>query len=184
MEIGELLDRHAIVPRVTAGAKRQALNVAAEIAARLYKLKAGEVLDALLAREEDGSTGLGGGIAAPHARIKGIERVRGIFIRLETPIPFEAVDDKPVDLMFVLLAPSEARTEHLRALALVSRVLRRPGLREQLRQARTHDALYALLAHHATPSAAALALSSTFSGGMPRPRRPDLISDRPPDGEA
>ncbi len=154
MDIGELLDRHAIIPRVTASAKRQALNVAAEVAARLYKLKAGEVLDALLAREEDGSTGLGAGVAVPHARIKGLERARGIFIRLEAPIPFESVDDKPVDLMFVLLAPSEARTEHLRALALVSRVLRRPDLREQLRRAYSQDALYAMLVHHATPSAA------------------------------
>ena len=154
MDIGELLDRHAIIPRVTAGAKRQALNVAAEAAARLYRLKAGEVLDALLAREEEGSTGLGNGVAVPHARIKGLERVRGIFLRLETPIPFEAVDDKPVDLMFVLLAPTEARTEHLRALAMVSRALRRPDLREQLRQARSLDALNALLVHHATPSAA------------------------------
>jgi PTS system nitrogen regulatory IIA component len=154
MDIGELLDRHAIVPRVTAGAKRQALNVAAEVAARLYRLKAGEVLDALLAREEEGSTGLGGGVAVPHARIKGLERVRGIFIRLETPVPFEAVDDNPVDLMFVLLAPAEARTEHLRALASVSRALRRPELREQVRHARSQDALYALLVHHATPSAA------------------------------
>jgi len=154
MDIGELLDRHAIVPRVTAGAKRQALNVAAEVAARLYRLKAGEVLDALLSREEEGSTGLGAGVAVPHARIKGLERVRGIFIRLETPVAFESVDDQPVDLMFVLLAPAEARTEHLRSLALVSRVLRQPRLREQIRQARTQDALYALLVHHATSSAA------------------------------
>ena len=154
MDIGDLLDRHAIVSRVTASSKRQALSVAAEVAARLYRLKAGEVLDALLSREEEGSTGLGGGVAVPHARMKGLERVRGVFIRLETPIPFESVDDQPVDLMFVLLAPAEARTEHLRALAWVSRALRRPDLREQLRQARTPDALYALLVHHATPSAA------------------------------
>jgi len=154
MEIDDLLDRHALIPRVTASSKRQALSVAAEAAARLYHLKAGEVLDALLSREEEGSTGLGGGVAIPHARIKGLERVRGVFLRLETPIAFESVDDQPVDLMFVLLAPAEARTEHLRALARVSRALRRPDLREQLRQARTPDALYALLVRHATPSAA------------------------------
>lgn len=154
MDIGDLLDRHAIIPRVTAGAKRQALNVAAEVAARLYGLKASDVLEALLAREEEGSTGLGAGVAVPHARIKGLERVRGFFIRMETPIPFESVDDQPVDLMFVLLAPGEAATQHLRALAMVSRALRRPDLREQLRQARSQDALYALLIHHATPSAA------------------------------
>ncbi len=139
---------------MTASAKRQALNVAAEVAARLYRLKAGDVLDALLAREEEGSTGLGAGIAVPHARVKGVDRVHGVFIRLETPVSFGSVDDQPVDLMFVLLAPAEARTEHLRALALVSRVLRRPNLREQLRQARSQDALYALLVHHATLSAA------------------------------
>jgi PTS system nitrogen regulatory IIA component len=154
MEIGDLLDRHAIVSRVTASSKRQALSVASEVAARLYRLKAGDVLDALLSREEEGSTGLGAGIAVPHARIKGLERVRGVFLRLEAPVSFESVDDQPVDLMFVLLTPAEARTEHLRALAMVSRVLRRPDLREQLRQARTQDALFALLVHHATSSAA------------------------------
>jgi len=154
MEIGDLLDRHAIVSRVTAGSKRQALSVASEVAARLYRLKAGEVLDALLSREDEGSTGLGAGIAVPHARLKGLERARGIFIRMETPVSFESMDDQPVDLMFVLLAPAEARTEHLRALAMVSRMLRRPELRMQLRQARTQDALYALLVHYATSSAA------------------------------
>ena len=154
MDIGDLLDRHAIVSRVTAGSKRQALSVASEVAARLYHLKAGEVLDALLSREEEGSTGLGAGIAVPHARLKGLERMRGIFIRMETPVSFESVDDQPVDLMFVLLAPAEARTEHLRSLAMVSRILRRPELRMQLRQARTQDALYALLVHYATSSAA------------------------------
>jgi PTS system nitrogen regulatory IIA component len=154
MDIGDLLDRHAIIPRVTASSKRQALSVAAEVAARLYGLKAGEVLDALLAREEEGSTGLGVGVAVPHARLKGLDRVRGVFIRLESPAPFDSVDDQPVDLLFVLLAPAEARTEHLRALARISRALRRPGLREQLRQARTQDALHALLVHDATPSAA------------------------------
>lgn len=154
MDIGDLLDRHAIVSRVTAGSKRQALSVAAEVAARLYGLKASDVLDALLSREDEGSTGLGAGVAVPHARLKGLERVRGIFLRLETPISFESVDDQPVDLMFVLLAPAQARTEHLKALATVSRSLRRPNLREQLRQARTQDALYALLVHHARPSAA------------------------------
>ena len=154
MDIGDLLDRHAIVPRVTAGSKRQVLSVAAEIAARLYGLKPGEVLDALLSREEEGSTGVGGGVAVPHARVAGLNRVRGIFLRLETPVDFQAVDDQPVDLVFALLAPAGALTEHLRALARVSRALRRPDLREQLRQARTQDAVHALLAREAKPSAA------------------------------
>ena len=154
MDIGDLLDRHAIIPRVTATSKRQSLSVAAEVAARLYGLKAATVLDALLAREEEGSTGVGSGVAVPHARVKGLDRVRGIFFRLETPVDFGAVDDQPVDLVFALLAPPETRTEHLRALARVSRALRRPEMREQLRQARTQDAMQALLAREATPSAA------------------------------
>jgi PTS system nitrogen regulatory IIA component len=154
MDIGDLLDRHAIVPRTTVTSKRQALNVAAEVAARLYGLKAGEVLDALLAREEEGSTGVGGGVAVPHARLPGLDKVRGVFVRLESPVGFQAVDDQPVDLVFALLAPKGARTEHLRALARVARALRRPDLREQLRQARTQDALYALLVQDATASAA------------------------------
>src|SRR5665213_2044188 len=149
MDIGDLLDRHAIIPRVTAGSKRQALSLAAEIAARLYGLKAGEVLDALLTREEESSTGVGAGVAVPHARLRGLDRVRGIFLRLETPVDFHAVDDQPVDLVFTLLAPAGALSEHLRALARVSRALRRPDLREQLRQARTQDALHALLVREA-----------------------------------
>ena len=154
MDIGDLLDRHAIIPRVTATSKRQSLSVAAEVAARLYGLKPAAVLDALLAREEESSTGVGAGVAVPHARGKGLDRVRGIFFRLETPVDFGAVDDQPVDLIFALLSPPETRTEHLRALASVSRALRRPEMREQLRQARTQDALHALLAREATPSAA------------------------------
>jgi len=154
MDIGDLLDRHAIIPRVTAGSKRQALSVAAEVAARLYGLKPSDVLDALLAREDEGSTGVGSGVAVPHARIKGLDRVRGVFVRLESPVDFGSVDDQPVDLVFALLAPAEARTEHLRALARVSRALRRPDLREQLRQARTQDALHAILVQGATASAA------------------------------
>ena len=154
MDIGDLLDRHAIIPRVTAGSKRQALSVAAEIAARLYGLKSGEVLDALIAREDEESTGVGSGVAVPHARLRGLDRIRGIFLRLETPVDFQSVDDQPVDLVFALLAPVGAHTEHLRALARVSRALRRPDLREQLRQARTQDALHALLVREAKPSAA------------------------------
>ncbi len=154
MDIGDLLDHHAIIPRVTAGSKRQALSLAGEVAARLYGLKAGDVLDALLAREEEGSTGVGAGVAVPHARLRGLDRVRGIFLRLESPVAFQAMDDQPVDLVFVLLAPAGALTEHLRALARVSRALRRPELREQLRQARTQDALHALLVREAKPSAA------------------------------
>jgi len=145
MQIGELLDRNAIALRVSAASKRKALAVIAEIAARNLKLDAGEILDALSEREQAGSTGGGHGVAAPHARLEGLDRMRGVFVRLDQPVEFEAVDDQPVDLIFALFAPKDAGAEHLRALARVSRLLRQADLREQLRQARTADAIHALL---------------------------------------
>ncbi|MDB5466011.1 MAG: ptsN [Phenylobacterium sp.] len=145
MNIGELLDRNGIVLRVSAANKRQTLAVIAEMAARNFGLDTGVTLDALTEREHAGSTGVGHGVAAPHARLAGLDRMRGVFVRLEQPVEFDSVDDQPVDLIFALFAPKEAGTEHLRALARVSRLLRQPKLREHLRQARTVDAIHALL---------------------------------------
>ncbi|HEX3701167.1 MAG TPA: PTS IIA-like nitrogen regulatory protein PtsN [Phenylobacterium sp.] len=145
MNIGDLLDRSAIALRVSAANKRQALAVISEIAARNFGLDCGQVLDALTEREAAGSTGVGHGVAAPHARLDGMERMRGVFVRLEHPVEFEAVDDQPVDLLFALFAPKEAGAEHLRALARVSRLLRQGEMRERLRQARTADAIHAIL---------------------------------------
>jgi len=154
MTIEELLDRRAITPKVSAHSKQQALSLLAETAARRFGLDAGAVLDALTAREQASSTGVGGGVALPHARLAGLDRMRGVFIRLETPVEFDAVDGAPVDLIFALFAPPDAGAEHLRTLARVARLLRQKDVRQQLRQARTHDALYALLAQPAHPSAA------------------------------
>ena len=154
MNIGDLLDRGAIAARVTAPGKRQALRVVAEMAARSFRLKPAEVLDALLEREAAGSTGVGYGVAVPHARLPGLTRLVGVFVRLEQPVAFDAVDDRPVDLIFALFAPPQASGEHLRALARVSRVLRQSDLREQLRQARGADAIHALLVKEARSSAA------------------------------
>ena len=145
MNIGDLLDRSAIALRVSAANKRQALAVISEIAARNFGLDVGEVLDALTEREAAGSTGVGHGVAAPHARLEELQRMRGVFVRLAHPVEFDAVDDQPVDLLFALFAPKDAGAEHLRALARVSRLLRQPDLRERLRQARTADAIHAIL---------------------------------------
>jgi len=145
MNIGELLDRTAISARVSAANKKKALAVIAEIAARNFGLEPGNVLDALVERETAGSTGVGHGVAVPHARLEGLERMRGIFVRLEQPVEFQSVDDQPVDLLFALFAPKNAGAEHLRALARVSRLLRQAELREQLRKARSADAVHALL---------------------------------------
>jgi PTS system nitrogen regulatory IIA component len=153
MQIGDLLDRNAIALRINAANKRQALAVIAEIAARNFGLDAGDVLDALTEREQAGSTGVGHGVAAPHARLEGLTRLRGVFVRLDHAVEFEAVDDQPVDLIFALFAPKEAAgVEHLRALARVSRLLRQSELRQQLRQARTADAIRALLVQDQAPA--------------------------------
>ena len=155
--IGDLLDRSAIALRVSAANKRQALAVIAEIAARNFSLDGAEVLDALAEREAAGSTGVGHGVAAPHARLSGLERMRGVFVRLEQPVAFDSVDEQPVDLLFALFAPRDAGAEHLRALARVSRLLRQAEMRERLRQARTADAIHAILVQDgdaARPSAA------------------------------
>ena len=154
MNIESLLDPRAVTPKVSASNKRQALSVVADLAARRFGLDAGDVLDALLAREAVGSTGTGSGVALPHGRLKGLERMRGLFVRLDTPIEFDSIDGQPVDLIFALLAPPEAGTEHLLALARVARLLRRADLREHLRHAHTADAVYALLAQPASHSAA------------------------------
>lgn len=154
MTIEELLDRRSITPRLSARTKRQALSLVAETAARRLGLDAGDVLEALLAREQAGSTGVGSGVGVPHAKLEGIDRMHGVFVRLEAPVDFDAVDGQPVDLLFALFAPPDAGAEHLRALARVARLLRQRELREQLRHAHSTDAIYALLAQPARPSAA------------------------------
>jgi PTS system nitrogen regulatory IIA component len=154
MEIVDLLDRRAVTPKASAASKRQALSLVAETAARRFGLDASEVLDALLTRESLGSTGVGSGVAVPHARTSGLDRIRAVFVGLETPIDYGSVDGQPVDLLFALLAPEDAGPEHLQAFARVARLLRRSDLRLQLRQARTTDAVFALLAQTAPPSAA------------------------------
>lgn len=154
MQIGDILDRGAIAVRVSARDKRRVLAVVAEIAARSFGLDSAAVLDALAEREQAGSTGVGHGVAVPHARLEGLERLRGVFVRLDHPTDFGSIDDQPVDLIFALFAPPQAGSEHLRALARVSRLLRQTELREHLRQARTPDAIHALLAQEAKSSAA------------------------------
>lgn len=154
MDIADWLDPVSVGFKVNAANKRQALAAAAEIAARALGQQSEVLLNALLNREAEGSTGVGAGVAAPHAQIEGLDRMRAVFVRLEKPIDFDSLDEQPVDLMFVLFAPKGAVSEHLRALARVSRLMRQDGLRERLRQARSADALYALLSTAAKPSAA------------------------------
>ena len=114
-------------------------------AAKLIRVPDKAVFETLSEREKLGSTGMGQGIAIPHGRLTGIERMTGMFARLDTPVEYEAMDDLPVDLVFVLLSPEGAGAEHLKALARVSRLLRDQGICEKLRAATRPDALFSLL---------------------------------------
>jgi PTS system nitrogen regulatory IIA component len=154
MDIGEWLERGAIVGHSAAANKKQALTALAELGAKAFGLDADKAAEALMEREAAGSTGVGYGVALPHARLKGLDRMRAAFLRLEAPVEFDAVDDQPVDLLFALFAPPHADSEHLRALAQISRRLRHGDLRGRLRKARTADAIHALLVQSAEPSVA------------------------------
>ncbi|WP_174300995.1 PTS sugar transporter subunit IIA [Caulobacter sp. S45] len=154
MDIGHWLEPGAIALRLGADSKRQALAALAEVAGRALRQPPGDVLDRLLEREAEGSTGVGNGVAVPHARLPGLAGLKAVFVRLETPVAFEAVDSRPVDLMLALFAPEGSGVEHLRALAKAARALRGAELREQLRKARTTDAIYALLSQESSTSAA------------------------------
>ena len=123
MELADLIARDAILPAVKAGSKKQILQEIGARAREAYGLDTRLVVEGLLAREKLGSTAMGGGVAIPHARLKGLQSIAGLFARLERPADFEAVDGQGVDLLFVLLAPEESGADHLRALARVSRLL-------------------------------------------------------------
>ena len=127
----------------------------AEAAADHLNLSEARIFDALMERETLGSTGLGSGVAVPHARLAGLKRVQAVFVKLETPVPYDAVDDRPVDLLFALFAPPTDGAEHLRALAAVSRAMRSPDLRQRLRQATTVDSISALFVQQSPAATAA-----------------------------
>lgn len=154
MDIGDLLAPKGVILRGGASSKRQALHAVAEAASHALGIEEGRVFEALMEREALGSTGLGSGVAVPHARLREIDRVTAVFVRLDAPVAYEAVDDRPVDLLFALFAPPKDGADHLRALAAVSRALRSPELREQLRQARTVDAIKALFVKDKAATAA------------------------------
>jgi len=154
LNVGDLLSPGSVALRIAASDKRRVLSVVAEIAARNSGVKAALIFDLLMQRETTNSTGVGHGVAIPHAPVPGLTRMRGVFLRLSTPLEFEAVDDRPVDLVFALLAPVDGGSEHLRALSRVARLMRDPELRRQLRSAPSSAAVVALLAQEARPSAA------------------------------
>lgn len=154
MEIADLVTPESVVFDLRAGSKKQVLQELARLAAARTGLHERVVFDVLLERERLGSTGVGDGVAIPHGRIAELERLGGLFARLKQPVEFDAVDGKPVDLVFLLLAPQSAGADHLKALSRISRLLRDKEMREKLRGARSADALFALLTNGQTSQAA------------------------------
>jgi PTS system nitrogen regulatory IIA component len=154
MPLLDFLDPKAVLPALKVSGKKQALQELASHAAPLTGLDMGGIFEALLQRERLGSTGIGEGIAIPHGKLPGLDRIVGLMARLEKPVDFEALDSQPVDILFLLLAPEGAGADHLKALARVARVLREPGLVERVRATRDADALYAMLTEIQAPRAA------------------------------
>ena len=145
MHLADFLDCDAIKTSLPGGNKRSLLQQLANLGAQRLGLDSTAVLTSLNEREQLGSTGFGHGVAIPHARIEGLERIYGLFARLGEPVDYKAIDGKPVDLVFLLLSPMDAGADHLKALASISRVTRDAGILERLRGARSRDALAALL---------------------------------------
>ena len=145
MEIADLISPAAVVAHLKVASKKQALQELAKHAAAVTGLPERRIYETLSEREKLGSTGMGQGIAIPHGRLAGVERMTGLFARLDHPVDFGAPDDQPVDLVFLLLAPEDAGADHLKALARVSRLLRNQAICEKLRAALQDAAIYALL---------------------------------------
>ena len=154
MDLSDLIRPDSVIPALKANSKKQAIQELAAKGAELSGLEERQIFETLLLREKLGSTGVGGGIAIPHGKLPGLKQIHGVFARLSRPIDFEAVDDQPVDLLFLLLAPENAGAEHLKALARSARILREPGAASMLRASADRDALYALLTAGAHPDAA------------------------------
>jgi PTS system nitrogen regulatory IIA component len=152
MDLGNLITRDGVIPLLKARSKKQVLQELANEAAHQTGLDQRDVFDTLLQRERLGSTGVGHGIAIPHGKIAGLKQIFGLFAKLDTPIDFDAIDDLPVDLVFVLLAPESAGADHLKALARVSRLLREPDAVEKLRATKDKPGIYSILT---APAAAA-----------------------------
>lgn len=154
MELSDLLKPAAVrvVGHVTS--KKRLFQDLAEIAATVYGLPSSETVDALQERESLGPTGVGHGVALPHARLHGIDRVVGVFMRLEKPMDFDSVDRQPVDLVFALFAPKDSGVDHLKALALVSRTMRDAATCAKLRSNDDPATLHAVLTEARSSQAA------------------------------
>jgi len=154
MELASFLRPNAVRVLGHSTNKKRLFQDLADIAQAVYGLNAAQSVDALQERETLGPTGVGHGVALPHARLHGLDRVAGVFVRLERPLDFDAVDRMPVDLVFGLFAPKDSGVDHLKALAVVSRTLRNEAIRAKLRSNSDPAALHAVLTEHHSSQAA------------------------------
>ncbi|MHA7872145.1 MAG: PTS sugar transporter subunit IIA [Hyphococcus sp.] len=146
MGLDDLLSPRGVIHNLRVRCKREALQALAERAGDLVGMDSETILATLMDREQLGSTGVGEGVAIPHGKITGLGKITGVLAQLETPVTFEALDDQPVDLIFLLLAPENATAAHLKALAKVSRLLKDEDARAALRGADSAEAMYAIAA--------------------------------------
>lgn len=154
MVFSKLLKPEAVKVLTSASSKKRLMHDISDLCEQAYHLKSDVVLDALLEREALGPTGVGHGIALPHARLDGLENVVGVFVLLDKPIDFGSVDRQPVDIAFALFAPEDAGVDHLKALALVSRTLRDSSICEKLRSNHNPATLYTILTSDESEQAA------------------------------
>lgn len=154
MDITDLISLEGVVANLRVTSKKQALQELSKRAAALTGQPERTIFEVLIERERLGTTGVGNGIAIPHGKLTSLDKLYGLFARLEKPIDFDAIDEQPVDLICVLLAPEAAGADHLKALARVSRLLRDAAVCEKLRGTDKADAIYALLRESTTSHAA------------------------------
>lgn len=145
MELSEILSADAVVAQLNVTSKKRLLQEIAQVAESVYGLPCKRIFNALQDRELLGPTGMGNGVAIPHARLDCLDDVKAVFVRLEKPVDYESVDRQQVDLVFALLAPEGAGATHLKALARVSRTLRDQTVCAKLRSAEDQDAIFAIL---------------------------------------
>lgn len=145
MELGDFLSRDAVITDIKASSKKQVLQALSEKASELTGLSARDIFDTIIQREKLGSTGVGNGVAIPHGKFSKYDRITGLFVRLERPVDFDALDDQPVDMIMMLLAPEEAGADHLKALSRVARVMRDRQRMDAIRNTDDSDAIHALM---------------------------------------
>lgn len=154
MELSKLLIPGAVRVVAQLTSKKRLFHELGELAAQAYGISAATAIDGLQERESLGATGVGHGIALPHARLEDIAHIRAVFLRLERPLDYDSVDRQPVDLVFALLAPKDSGVDHLKALALVSRTMRDAGICAKLRANTDAGTLHAILTESRTIQAA------------------------------